>query len=119
VNQADYYSSLVFRGYTEDAGSPVLSGGRYDGLFADFGEDLPATGFGLNIDMLTASALKTMAGKSRRAKAPRAAKAPGISGAAGDIIGAAVRTTALLIGVADDGKGAAKGKNATLRIALT
>jgi ATP phosphoribosyltransferase regulatory subunit len=62
VNQANYYSSLVFRGYTTDAGSPVLSGGRYDDLFADFGEDLPATGFGLNIDMLTSAALKKKSG---------------------------------------------------------
>lgn len=58
VNQAEYYSSLVFRGYLERTGAPVLSGGRYDNLFADFGEDLPATGFGLNIDLLTAAALR-------------------------------------------------------------
>ncbi|MDR0851712.1 MAG: ATP phosphoribosyltransferase regulatory subunit, partial [Clostridiales Family XIII bacterium] len=59
VNEAEYYSSLVFRGYIEDAGTPVLSGGRYDNLFADFEEDIPATGFGLNIDLLTAAALRT------------------------------------------------------------
>ncbi|MDR3305079.1 MAG: ATP phosphoribosyltransferase regulatory subunit [Clostridiales Family XIII bacterium] len=53
VNQAEYYSSLVFKGYGESAGEPLLSGGRYDGLFADFGEDLPATGFGINVDLLT------------------------------------------------------------------
>jgi ATP phosphoribosyltransferase regulatory subunit len=57
VNQAEYYSALVFRGYSENTGVPVLSGGRYDGLFSDFGEDLPATGFGLDVDALTASAM--------------------------------------------------------------
>ena len=57
VNQAEYYSSLVFKGYGESAGEPLLSGGRYDGLFCDFGEDLPATGFGMNIDLLTEAAL--------------------------------------------------------------
>jgi ATP phosphoribosyltransferase regulatory subunit len=62
VNQAEYYSSLVFRGYTEDTGAPVLSGGRYDSLLADFGEDMPATGFGLDIDALTASALRAKFG---------------------------------------------------------
>ncbi|MDR0876225.1 MAG: ATP phosphoribosyltransferase regulatory subunit [Clostridiales Family XIII bacterium] len=56
VNRAEYYSSLVFRGYGESAGEPLLSGGRYDGLFRDFGEDLPATGFGLNIDLLVEAA---------------------------------------------------------------
>ena len=52
VNRAEYYSSLVFRGYGESAGEPLLSGGRYDGLFREFGDDLPATGFGVNIDLL-------------------------------------------------------------------
>jgi ATP phosphoribosyltransferase regulatory subunit len=65
VNQAEYYSSLVFKGYTEDTGVPVLSGGRYDDLLADFGEDLPATGFGLDIDALTASALRANADVGR------------------------------------------------------
>ena len=57
VNQAEYYSSLVFKGYGESAGEPLLSGGRYDELFCDFGEDMPATGFGMNIDLLTEAAL--------------------------------------------------------------
>ncbi|MDR2156299.1 MAG: ATP phosphoribosyltransferase regulatory subunit, partial [Clostridiales Family XIII bacterium] len=58
VNQAEYYSSLVFRGYMERTGAPVLSGGRYDDLFSDFGNDLPATGFALNIDLLAGAALR-------------------------------------------------------------
>jgi len=62
VNQAEYYSSLVFKGYTEDTGVPVLSGGRYDDLLSDFGADLPATGFGLDIDELAASAMRTVGG---------------------------------------------------------
>jgi ATP phosphoribosyltransferase regulatory subunit len=58
VHQAEYYSSLIFRGYIASAGEPVLSGGRYDELFRDFGEDLPATGFGINVDQLAAGLLK-------------------------------------------------------------
>ncbi|NLY70418.1 MAG: ATP phosphoribosyltransferase regulatory subunit [Clostridiales bacterium] len=58
VNQAEYYSSLVFRGYIEAVGAPVLSGGRYDRLLRDFGYDQPATGFAINVDLLTYSALK-------------------------------------------------------------
>ena len=57
VNQAEYYSSLVFKGYGDSAGEPLLSGGRYDELFCNFGEDMPATGFGMNIDLLTEVAL--------------------------------------------------------------
>ena len=52
VNQADYYTGIIFRGYTAGLGEPVLSGGRYDGLIREFGEDRPATGFGINIDLL-------------------------------------------------------------------
>jgi ATP phosphoribosyltransferase regulatory subunit len=58
VQQAEYYSSLIFRGYIASAGEPVLSGGRYDELFKDFGENLPATGFGINVDQLAAGALR-------------------------------------------------------------
>ena len=32
VHQIDYYTGVVFRGYVEGAGAPVLSGGRYDNL---------------------------------------------------------------------------------------
>jgi len=59
VNQADYYSSLVFRGYIEGSGVPVLSGGRYDDLLSDFGENIPAVGFALNIDQLTNARLRS------------------------------------------------------------
>jgi ATP phosphoribosyltransferase regulatory subunit len=58
VNQAEYYSSLVFKGYTTSSGDAVLSGGRYDGLFKDFGEDLPATGFAFHVDALADGRLR-------------------------------------------------------------
>ncbi len=58
VHQAEYYSSLIFRGYVDRSGEPVLSGGRYDELFRDFGENLPATGFGINLDQLWSNLLK-------------------------------------------------------------
>lgn len=66
VQQADYYSSLIFRGYISSAGEPVLSGGRYDELFKDFGESLPATGFGINVDQLAAGLLKGTVPESSR-----------------------------------------------------
>ena len=37
VNQADYYTGIIFRGYTAGAGEPVLAGGRYDELIGEFG----------------------------------------------------------------------------------
>ena len=61
VNQAEYYSSLVFKGYGENVGEPLLSGGRYDELLCDFGEDMPATGFAINVDLLVEGALLSVA----------------------------------------------------------
>lgn len=58
VNQADYYTGIIFHGYIKGAGEPVVSGGRYDGLIKDFGENLPATGFGINVDLITAALLQ-------------------------------------------------------------
>lgn len=51
VNQAEYYTGLIFRGYFDEIGEPVLSGGRYDNLIRDFGVDLPAIGFAVNVDL--------------------------------------------------------------------
>ena len=50
VNQAEYYTGLIFRGYFDGIGEPVLSGGRYDNLLGEFGAPLSATGFAVNID---------------------------------------------------------------------
>lgn len=53
VNQAEYYTGIIFRGYFDGIGEPVLSGGRYDNLISDFGASLSATGFAVNIDPAT------------------------------------------------------------------
>lgn len=50
VNRTDYYTGVVFRGYLYGYGEAVLSGGRYDKLISEFGLDIPATGFGINVD---------------------------------------------------------------------
>src|SRR5436853_926222 len=48
----DYYTGILFRAYVRDLGFEVASGGRYDGLSAAFGEDLPAVGFSFSLDRL-------------------------------------------------------------------
>lgn len=50
VNRNDYYTGIVFKGYVEGYGEEVLSGGRYDSLLREFGEDLGAVGFAVNVD---------------------------------------------------------------------
>lgn len=49
VKSLSYYSGMVFTGLAEGVGAPVLSGGRYNGLCAQFGKDLPAVGFAVGL----------------------------------------------------------------------
>ncbi len=56
VNKADYYTGIIFRGYIEEYGQAVISGGRYDTLIGSFGgEELPAVGFAANINAIAAA----------------------------------------------------------------
>lgn len=50
VQNLNYYSGVIFKGYSTKAGKNILSGGRYDKLIENFGKSLPATGFAINID---------------------------------------------------------------------
>ncbi|HEY5560795.1 MAG TPA: ATP phosphoribosyltransferase regulatory subunit [Clostridiaceae bacterium] len=50
VQHIYYYTGTIFRGYSSEVGEYILSGGRYDNLIGQFGEELPSTGLALNID---------------------------------------------------------------------
>ncbi|ACQ52482.1 ATP phosphoribosyltransferase regulatory subunit [Clostridium botulinum] len=50
VQNIDYYTGVIFKGYVEEVGDSILSGGRYDNLIQHFGIELPATGFAINVD---------------------------------------------------------------------
>lgn len=52
VNRSNYYTGVIFRGYAEGSGLTILSGGRYDNLIAEFGLDVPAIGFGVDVNAL-------------------------------------------------------------------
>lgn len=52
VQNLNYYTGIIFRGFTYGAGFPILSGGRYDKLVEKFGKVSPATGFSLGINMI-------------------------------------------------------------------
>ncbi len=58
VQRNDYYSNIVFSGYVEGSGEPVLIGGRYDNLLDRFDAPAPAIGFGINVDALARVMLK-------------------------------------------------------------
>lgn len=50
VNKTDYYTGLIIKGYLQGHGEEVLSGGRYDSLISEFGYDVPAVGFAVNVN---------------------------------------------------------------------
>lgn len=50
IQNIEYYTGVIFRGFVQGAGSNVISGGRYDRLIGQFGKEIPATGFGLDVE---------------------------------------------------------------------
>lgn len=52
VQSLNYYTGIIFRGFTYGIGFPILSGGRYDNLIGLFGDKCPATGFSLGVNMI-------------------------------------------------------------------
>lgn len=59
VNRTDYYTGIVFKGYIEGHGEEVLSGGRYDRLLVQYGQDVGAIGFAINVDAVAQALLQT------------------------------------------------------------
>jgi ATP phosphoribosyltransferase regulatory subunit len=48
----DYYTGIVFEGFTTNLGYEICGGGRYDHLIGRFGEECPSTGFAIDIEKL-------------------------------------------------------------------
>ena len=48
----NYYTGITLQGYTKGVGTPILDGGRYDNLIANFGEAKDACGFAINVNDL-------------------------------------------------------------------
>ncbi|HHT76967.1 MAG TPA: ATP phosphoribosyltransferase regulatory subunit [Clostridiaceae bacterium] len=51
----DYYTGMIFKGYTHEVGFPIISGGRYDKVVSVFGRDLSAVGFSIGITLCIAA----------------------------------------------------------------
>ncbi|MBR3267987.1 MAG: ATP phosphoribosyltransferase regulatory subunit [Oscillospiraceae bacterium] len=66
MHRTDYYTGMILRGYLSGYGEEILSGGRYDKLIAEFGYDVPATGFAVNID----AAVKVLSRRQAESPAP-------------------------------------------------
>lgn len=52
LSKYNYYTGIVFKGYTYGVGDCIIKGGRYDNLLGRFGKDAPAVGFVILIDDL-------------------------------------------------------------------
>ena len=48
----DYYTGIIFRGYTYGTGDAIVKGGRYDHLMEKFGKESPSIGFVIIVDEL-------------------------------------------------------------------
>jgi ATP phosphoribosyltransferase regulatory subunit len=64
----DYYTGMIFRGYTSGMGFSILDGGRYDGLLSRFGEPYPSVGFIIKVHNVE-GALEKQNGRSNPAAA--------------------------------------------------
>ncbi len=53
IRDFDYYTGVIFEGYGPDFGRPVAQGGRYDALLARFGRSAPASGFVVQLDLVS------------------------------------------------------------------
>lgn len=62
VANKNYYTGIIFAGYTYGTGEAIVTGGRYDNLVRQFGKDIPSIGFGIDLDRL----LMAMAGQRIR-----------------------------------------------------
>lgn len=52
LNRYNYYTGIVFRGYTYGTGDAIVKGGRYNNLLAQFGKNAASVGFAIYVDEL-------------------------------------------------------------------
>ena len=52
ISNYEYYTGIIFAGYTYGLGEPIVKGGRYDTLLSNFGKEAPAIGFAFVVDQL-------------------------------------------------------------------
>ena len=52
ISNYQYYTGIIFAGYTYGTGDAIATGGRYDNLLKQFGKEATSIGFCINIDNL-------------------------------------------------------------------
>ena len=69
LSKYNYYTGIIFRGFTYGVGDVVATGGRYDNLLGHFGKDAPAIGFMIPVDTL----MEALRRQHREVKIPQEA----------------------------------------------
>lgn len=68
LQSINYYTGIIFKGFTYGLGFPLFSGGRYDSLVQSFGRSLAATGFSIGLSLAQAALQRQ--GKAMNEPAP-------------------------------------------------
>lgn len=55
LSKYNYYTGIIFKGYTYGIGDAIVKGGRYDNLLGRFGKEAAAVGFVIVVDDLLAA----------------------------------------------------------------
>ena len=55
ISSYQYYTGIIFSGYTFGSGRPIVKGGRYDRLLTYYGKDSASIGFAIVVDQLMAA----------------------------------------------------------------
>ena len=55
ISNYQYYTGIIFSGYTFGTGEAIVKGGRYDKLLSHFGKNAPAIGFVIVVDQVMAA----------------------------------------------------------------
>ena len=58
LSKYQYYTGIIFNGYTSGNGEAIVKGGRYNNLLGQFGKDAPAIGFVVMTDNLLCALTK-------------------------------------------------------------
>lgn len=66
VRDLDYYTGIVFEALLPGIGKPIVGGGRYDQLYSNYGDSVPATGFAIELDRILPVLESTADGKETR-----------------------------------------------------
>ena len=76
MSYGKYYTGMMFQIFTLGVGAALVEGGRYDKLLCKFGKDLPAVGFGMNINFVMQRLLKQKDLDKRQTKRTLAVSTP-------------------------------------------